>query len=55
MEEKSGQHLSPCVEVNGRMLADISGDELEAYLLANELVQATDREAEAPTHQCCGR
>lgn len=53
MMEKSGQHLSPCVEVNGRMLADISGDELEAYLLENRLVEPTDRAAEAPTHQCC--
>jgi len=28
MEQKSGQPLSPCVEVNGTMLADVSGDEL---------------------------
>ena len=55
MIEKSGQTLSPCVEVNGHMLPDISGDEVEAYLLFNGLVEATDREADAPTHQCCGR
>jgi monothiol glutaredoxin len=55
MVEKSGQTLSPCVEVNGHMLADISGDEVEAYLLSSGLVQATDRVADAPTHQCCGR
>jgi monothiol glutaredoxin len=53
MLEKSGQPLSPCVEVNGQMLADISGDELEAYLLGNQLVSPTNREADAPTHQCC--
>src|SRR6185369_370541 len=28
MIEKSGQMLSPCVEVDGKMLADISGDEV---------------------------
>lgn len=50
---KSGQRLSPCVEVDGQMLADISGDELEAYLLAKQLVQPTDRVADAPTHACC--
>jgi monothiol glutaredoxin len=50
---KSGQTLSPCVEVNGRMLPDISGDELEQYLLSNSLVAPTDRVADAPTHQCC--
>lgn len=55
MVEKSGQSLSPCVEINGHMLPDISGDEVEAYLLAQGLVQPTDRLAEAPTNECCGR
>jgi monothiol glutaredoxin len=53
MIEKSGQMLSPCVEVDGRMLADISGEEVEAYLLANKLVSANDRAPEAPTNQPC--
>ena len=53
MIEKSGQMLSPCVEVNGQMLADVSGDEVEAYLLANRLVQASQREADSPTDQPC--
>lgn len=53
MIEKSGQMLSPCVEVNGRMLADVSGEEVEAFLLANKLVQANERQADAPTNQPC--
>src|ERR1051325_1522573 len=53
MIEKSGQMLSPCVEVDGHMLADISGDEVEAYLVANRLVQASDQAADAPTNQAC--
>src|SRR5512135_1379170 len=53
MIEKSGQMLSPCVEVNGHMLADVSGEEVEAYLLAQRLVQANDRPADAPTNQPC--
>lgn len=53
MIEKSGQMLSPCVEVNGRMLPDISGEEVEAYLLANNLVQANTRTPDAPTNQPC--
>jgi glutaredoxin len=53
MIEKSGQMLSPCVEVDGRMLADISGDEVEAYLLSNRLVSPNDRAAGAPTNQPC--
>src|ERR1700758_2209441 len=53
MIEKSGQMLSPCVEINGKMLPDISGDEVEAYMLANGLVGNTERQADAPTNQPC--
>src|SRR5213082_1127936 len=53
MVEKSGQMLSPCVEVNGKMLPDISGEEVEAYLLANKLVATSQREADAPTNAPC--
>jgi monothiol glutaredoxin len=55
MIEKSGQMLSPCVEVNGHMLADISGEEVETYLLANGLATRNDREADAPTNQPCAQ
>ena len=48
MIERSGQMLSPCVEVNGQMLADVSGEEVETYLLANRLVQTTEQAADAP-------
>src|SRR4051812_30898490 len=53
MIEKSGQMLSPCVEINGHMLPDISGEEVEAYLLAKGLVGTVNREADAPTNQPC--
>jgi len=53
MIEKSGQMLSPCVEINGRMLPDISGEEVETYLMANDLVQQNDRTPDAPTNQPC--
>ena len=42
METKSGQPLSPCVEINGKMLADMSGEEVENYLVENKLVAASD-------------
>ena len=32
MVEKTGQHASPCVEINGQMLIDVGGDEVEAHL-----------------------
>jgi monothiol glutaredoxin len=53
MIEKSGQMLSPCVEVDGKMLPDISGEEVEAYLLANNLVASNARTPDAPTNQPC--
>ena len=53
METKSGQPLSPCVEVNGEMLADISGEELEQYLVENRLVEASDAVTGVPTNAPC--
>ena len=35
------------------MLADVSGDEVENYLLSKGLVEPTQRELETVTHQCC--
>lgn len=53
MIEKSGQMLSPCVEVNGRMLPDVSGEEVEGFLLANNLVSRNERKPDAPIDQPC--
>ena len=53
MIERTGQMLSPCVDVNGKMLADVSGEEVEAYLVANRLVEPNTRAADAPTNQPC--
>src|ERR1700687_4002936 len=53
MIEKSGQMLSPCVEINGRMLADISGEEVEAGMLANNVVTENNRPPDPPINQPC--
>src|SRR3989441_741487 len=53
MEQRSGQPLSPCVEVNGAMLADISGDELEEYLVSNNLIEQNDAATDVPTDRAC--
>src|SRR6201990_214430 len=53
METKSGQPLSPCVEINGKMLADISGEEVENYLIENNLVEASAADAGVPTNAPC--
>jgi len=53
MEQKSGQPLSPCVEVNGVMLADISGEEVEQYLLQNSFVGSTEKTTDVPLNRSC--
>jgi len=53
MIEKTGQMLSPCVEINGHMLPDISGEEVEAWMLANNVVTPNDRVPDAPINQPC--
>jgi monothiol glutaredoxin len=53
MEQKSGQPLSPCVEVDGHMLADVSGEEVEAWMVARGMVAKSDADADAPTNSAC--
>lgn len=53
MVRKSGQPLSPCVEVDGVMLADVSGEEVENYMLANDLVKPTDAATNVATNAGC--
>lgn len=53
MVRKSGQPLSPCVEIDGIMLADVSGEEVENYLVSNGLVQANGAGADVPTNAGC--
>jgi glutaredoxin-related protein len=53
METKSGQPLSPCVEINGKMLADVSGEEVERYLVENGIVHPSDIATEVPIDAPC--
>ena len=53
MIEKTGQMLSPCVEIDGHMLPDVSGEEVETYLMLNQIVSRNDRHPDAPIGQGC--
>jgi len=53
MEQKSGQPLSPCVEVNDTMLADVSGEEVEQWMVEQGLLKADESEADAPIDSAC--
>jgi len=50
MTWRTGQMHTPCVEVDGVMLIDVSGQEVEDYLLSRELIdhQARRSESDAP-------
>lgn len=53
MIQRSGQELSPCVEINGHMLADISGDEVEAWMVTHGVVTQNLSPAAVPTNAPC--
>jgi len=53
MEQKSGQSMQPTLEVNGVMLPDISGEELEAYLVQNNLTQPSTASTNVPLNSAC--
>lgn len=53
MEQKSGQPLSPCVVVNGAMLADVSGEEVERWMIQSGLLEESNAEPDAPIDSAC--
>lgn len=53
MEQKSGQPLSPCVVVDGNILADVSGEEVEAWMVENGYLKANDTRPDAPIDSAC--
>ena len=50
MEQRSGQPLCPCIEVDGHMLADVSGEEFEKWLIQNEYVRKDAVATDEPSH-----
>src|SRR4051812_19588630 len=53
MEQKTGQPLSPSVEVNGKILPDIWGEELEEYLVSEKLVGESAESTNVPLNSPC--
>lgn len=53
MEQLSGQPLSPCVVIDGTMLADISGEEVEAYMLEQGIVGQSQKATDVPLNAPC--
>ncbi len=53
MVTKSGQPLQPTIDIDGKILADVSGDEVEAWLIQNGYIEASNAPADAPTNAAC--
>lgn len=53
MEQKSGQPLSPCVIVDGTMLADVSGEEVEQWMIENGYFDKSNDAPDAPIDSAC--
>ena len=53
MVEKTGQTNQPCVEIDGVMLADVSGEEVENYLVSNKLVENNNKKPTSPIDSAC--
>ena len=53
MVQKTGQTKQPTIEIDGRMLVDVSGEEVEAWLLQNGIVSENSLVPEVPINQPC--
>lgn len=53
MVAKSGQHLQPTLEIDGKILADVSGEEVEKWLIANGYVSPSAAEVGVPINSAC--
>ena len=49
MELLSGQSRAPCVRIDGHLLADVGGQEVEQWLNQNGYLRSDTREPAAPT------
>lgn len=53
MVMKSGQPLQPTLDIDGKIVADVSGDEVEAWLIQNGYVTPSDATTDVPTNTAC--
>ena len=53
MVTKSGQPLQPTLDIDGQIVADVSGDEVEAWLIRHGYVSPNAAPAGVPTNAAC--
>ena len=53
MVTRSGQPLQPTLEIDGKILADVSGEEVEGWLIENGYVKSSATVTDVPTNAAC--
>jgi monothiol glutaredoxin len=53
MVQKSGQPLQPTLDIDGQIIADVSGDEVERWLIEKGYVQPNAAQPDVPTNAPC--
>lgn len=53
MVTRSGQPLQPTLEIDGQILPDVSGEEVEAWLIKKGYVNPSTASTDVPTNQAC--
>lgn len=54
MVTMTGQRFQPSMRIDGHILADVSGEEVEAYLIESGLVTGSNADAGVPLDEACG-
>ena len=53
MVRRTGQTMQPCIAVDEQVLIDVSGEDVESWLIDNGYVRASDEEPEVPIDRAC--
>ena len=53
MVERTGQTMQPCIAIDEHVLIDVSGEEVEAWLIEHSYVEQSDTEPEVPIDRAC--
>ena len=53
MVQRTGQTMQPSVAVDEHVLSDVSGEEVEAWLIAHGYVEASDEATDVPLDRAC--
>lgn len=53
MVQRTGQTMQPCVAIDEHVLIDVSGEDVEAWLIEHGFVEQSDAATEVPIDRAC--